>query len=412
MIKRYLTYLGAVVSAILISTLSSVQRVEGDSMKNVLYSILIVLAFGCSNVENIPIGSDTYTVEIVDSLAIPYVGVLKFVDQNLEKERLLFVDVNSIQVIEVDYNGQITNQFQGAGNDEGKIGNRLGAIGYYGLDTVAMVSERGVFLTKMNGEIIDFKKRPIQFVDQTYLNLFPFRKNGEEYLAYIAEPFYNLLEELLMPGDGQYHDRFRLLNVFNLSKEEMTFEISYDENSIFKANPKKAYPTANPIISSNSDYFYWITSPEQKVYTYDYRNDFELKETTSLAPNPKYFKTEVEALSLHELLLYNSNYNSLVIDEERILLSYSRGIEKEEMLSTDISGLNDVNEYVSKNQQEYLSVYENRQKVGTDIQLPFEVFTLICPLGEDQYLAYPHNGRVEAKNKSLFYICKIFPNGN
>jgi hypothetical protein len=210
-----------------------------------------------------------------------------------------------------------------------------------------------------------------------------------------------------MPGDGKYYDRFRLLTVFNLSEETVNFKIGFEKNSIFKSNPNQKFETVRALFYTDHENIYCIFSPDQQLYTYNFSNSFELRTSFTLTPDPKLFQGEVQTPNLYEKILRSSSYNNLIVDGGRTLLSYFSGIKKENIPSEGVSNLDVINELTAKYKNSYLSIYEDGQKMGADILLPSKVASLICPLGNNRYLATPHSGRVESKDKALFYICTL-----
>ncbi|MEM9886239.1 MAG: hypothetical protein AAF849_10125 [Bacteroidota bacterium] len=160
-----------------------------------------------------------YQLTIVDSIMIDYAGMLKYVDYLPDEKTHLLVDISERVVIEADAKGKIIHQFNCGGKEENKIGTSLSAIGYVDSATVGIVSEKGIFLFKRDGQLERFIKSPVKFLNPVYQYLFAYKDSEHDYLIYDCDPFYDFTEKLFMPGQEGYYEAYKALTLFDMKGE-------------------------------------------------------------------------------------------------------------------------------------------------------------------------------------------------
>lgn len=355
--------------------------------------------------------AQSISVQIADSVFIPHAFQLEFMDVAPDDGHFLLQDEYSKLLLLTDQEGSIRQKIYYGSKEDGQPGPRLAAAGFLPDGRVAMASLRGFFTYDTTGEIAQFIPRPYHFPESMNKDLYGFYVDSVLHVAYTCEPFHGLSEpgpemNAILGDYTRYLEEFRSISVLNTEANKLSFAIPFEDDSYFKKPDNEKPPVLFPFFARADSLLYTIISPDPLVHVYNMRDNF--RRVHHFPIQADHWGTLPVSGSLTEQLLKTVSVNSVVVDKDRLIVSYGGAISdqqytqlsKEEKLSDQDIAL----EYT----QYYLCIYEDGEKLSSDILLPNKISTILCPIGENTYLAEPGGkGMVEYPDKEVFYIVKL-----
>jgi len=386
-----------------------IRKIEKD---HILYRFalwaMICLFFSCQQEERT--AAPTMSVQITDSIFISHAYQLQFMDIASEDGHLLLQDGYNKSLLITDQEGNIRQEIYYGSEDDGQPGPVLAAAGFLPDGRVAIASSRGVFVYDSAGEIAQFIPRPFRFPDLMNRDLFGYYVDSVLHLAYTCEPFHGLSEpgpelNAILVDYTVYVEKFRAISVLNTETNSLSFAIPFEQNSYFKQENNEKPPVMTPFFARSDSLLYAIISPDPLIHVYNMRDSFRRIDHFPIQAD-HWGSLPVSGFLTEQILKTVAVY-SLVVDNDRLLISYGGAISdqtytqlsKEEKLSDQAIAMEHV--------QNYLCIYEDDEKVSGDVLLPDRITTILCPIGENTYLAKPGKGMVEYPDKEVFYVVKL-----
>lgn len=350
------------------------------------------------------------SVQITDSIFISHAYQLKFMDISPEDEHLLLNDGYNKTLLITDQKGHIKQEIYYGSEDDGQPGPVLAAAGFLPDGRIAIASSRGVFMYDGTGAITQFIPRPTRFPELMNKDLFGFYVDSVLHIAYTCEPFHGLSElgpelNAILGDYTSYLEKFRAISVLSTESNSLSFAIPFENNSYFKQEEDEKPPVMTPFFARADSLLYTIISPDPLVHVYNMRDTFRRVDHFSIQAD--HWGTLPVSGVLTEQILKTVAVYSLVVDKDRLLISYGGAISdqtytqlsKEEKLSDQAIAMEHV--------QNYLCIYENGKKLSSDVLLPSRITTILCQIGENTYLAKPGKGMVEYPDKEVFYVVEL-----
>jgi len=174
----------------------------------------------------------------------------------------------------------------------------------------------------------------------------------------------------------------------------------------FKQEDDEKPPVMTPFFARADSLLYTIISPDPLVNVYNMRDSFRRVDHFPIQAD--HWGTLPVSGGLMEQILKTVAVYGLVADKDRLLISYGGAISdqrytqlsKEEKLSDQDIAMEHV--------QNYLCIYENGEKLSSEVLLPNRIAAILCQIAENTYLAKPGGkGMVEYPDKEVFYVVEL-----
>jgi hypothetical protein len=200
----------------------------------------LALAFGlcfiisCSSDDNLGEATKStaiYSLQIIDSLQIEYLGQIHLIDRN-EKGQFLLQDPQRRAYLVADEKGEIIHQFTLTIDDKNFPGLIFESPAFYQNDLIIFYASKGLFYFDFEGNF-QFKKEPLEkdvFVSRMGTKaIFETSIEGEEYILANRIGFLN--------GDAntqEYYDSFQAINLYNPSMQQTKGFVGLENESTYR----------------------------------------------------------------------------------------------------------------------------------------------------------------------------------
>jgi hypothetical protein len=300
-----------------------------------LVVLAIAFSFSCQSGEKegntIP---NSYSLEIIDSLVVDYLGVLAWADISENGELFLALEWNTDETFLIDNQGKILQKFKNRGDGPETIGGEVFSLPkFVESNSFAVMGRKGIYVFDLHGKL----KRLISPEFDVSLALYPY---GAENLLVVGE------NEFLawLPGRSLgefYYDR-RDGTKLEWFGNEQKGVIPTPANSRFSADKAYPLPGESPKFRSNQNIIYFAFQNEPIIY--QYKADLETFHPESISLPLTDFQLskgkDWKEVNPHEIQLttrdlhYGEIENFWII-KDQILVLYKNGIRDSEFISLE-----------------------------------------------------------------------------
>jgi len=316
------------------------------------------------NPENLARGS----VVPIDTITVKYSGVT-LLAADWSGNKILYFDFFTPEIVISDLKGNILSQFNAGLLGMNDLGDHIYGAHFLDQSTVAIVTEKGYYITDLNGNVRQRYIHPFDLNVGVYMN-------GDFHLDYDSKhkSFVSLLKTTSLSSINRhdFYTELRHLTVFNLDSNTYTFRIPYEQGSYY-LNEKYFNNEFGPHFALHGDSVSVIYPLDPGVYTYSL-NDYKL--LRSFDTKPDSFRHVVKfpfgggTIETKERLtgFANSVNYRLFSEGDTIINSYTSGIP-----STFFENVNDIEQYNAgsyKHLKYYLQMFVNGEKQISDFELP------------------------------------------
>jgi|GEM_PF-3660974 len=349
--------------------------------------------------------SNSKKFSIVDSISIPIISQsLVFGGYLPEEDVFLFGNTSSeIQIIETDRNGEILQSFYCGGEGEEKIGYKLSGLGYLNEKDIGIISERGLYQFKRSGEFKSFVADPDEMTRFNETKLYAVNR-GKSTLVVGSHHSFSDSEQSADIYSNEFYEKFNHFTLYELPSGEISSKAGFDDHSFFQRRNEVFIGNIHYLHDEHKGKIYLINNPDPAIYVYNVKNDFSYEGKISLRPD--FFKLQKSNTEFLKALYSSSSYTGIVVEDQKIIITYRTGVPEEAFPSTILSAQEGGDLY-NKHNKVYVMLYENGQKVTCDILCSDKIYRILASIGQDEYLVEPNTGKVELPDKEIFYICKL-----
>lgn len=183
--------------------------------------------------------------------------------------------------------------------------------------------------------------------------------------------------------------------------------MGFEEESIFLKQPEVQYPDIYHNYLLEGEYLYALINPDPNVYVYKVADSFRLEYNIELYPENYKRLSDRENQDVNRAIAVNSSFNGILKDGLYLIATYTTGIPEDQYPKSGL-GISGINEVSSTYDRLYLSIYDQRgKKIMKDVKAPFEVASIKKRMDEGTFIAVPHSGRVEKRDKVIFYVVQL-----
>lgn len=226
-----------------------------------LVVLAIAFSFSCQSGEKegntIP---NSYSLEIIDSLVVDYLGVLAWADISKNGELFLALEWNTDETFLINNQGKVLHKFKNRGGGPDTIGGEVFSLPkFVESNSFAVMGRKGIYVFDLHGNL----QRLLSPEFDVSLALYPY---GSENLLVVGE------NEFLawLPGRSVgelYYDRRDGAKLEWFGNEQKGV-IPTPANSRFSADKAFPLPGESPKFRSNRDIIYFAFQNEPIIYQY------------------------------------------------------------------------------------------------------------------------------------------------
>jgi hypothetical protein len=350
--------------------------------KNIKILIIpfITLLWACGNSstrENQINAGQEFTLEVIDSLVVDYIGLLSWSHISPDGLKFLAMDLQNSEIFIIDNGGQILQMLQKTGDQPESIGpNLIGRPQFRNDDEIALLGIKGLSIFDFQGNLKEqFKSDFSPTMNFIILNadIFQFRNP----VFAVA-----LLGGRNTEGSGFYEStEGTKLEGIDLSSGVYSAIIPYPENSRF--NTAELFPVTNtiPVLRTTKDGLYIGFKNEPKLFFYTWEDLNNPSKEIQLqidnfqlikGKDPKGVDLDVIRFDTREFA-YGA-INHLYWTNGKLLMGYSKGLSDEEY-ERATEGIDDFQEIFNavglKNKTEWALIAEDGSlspvKISSDL---------------------------------------------
>lgn len=334
-------------------------------LRKYLKVITAMTIFSCSSSEKETVkeSPDSYTLEILDSLVVDYIGVMAWSHISPNSEHFLAMDQQKSDILLIDRNGEIKKIINKTGDQPESIGPNLsGRPQFRNDEEIALLGSKGMFIFGLDGNLKESIKPefdPISNLIIQNADQFQFIDENNAVAVYGARD---------PEGAGFYTEATGTkLEAIDVERGTFTGILSYPTTSRFNTN--KTFPITNsiPVFRANKKGIYLAFKNEPKIYHYGWenleisKNEINLKiESFQLmkGKDPKAVDKEVIRFDVRDFA-YGS-INNIFLSGDKIVLSYNQGLSDEEYknITEGISAFQESFRVVGQKNKSILAVFD------------------------------------------------------
>ena len=389
----------------------------------------LALAFGlfifisCSSDDNVGGATKStalYSLQIIDSLQIEYLGQIQLADKN-EKGQFLLLDPQRQAYLVADEKGEIIHQFILTPDDKNYPGLIFESPAFYQNDLIVFYASKGLFYFDFEGNF-QFKNEPLEkdvFVSRMGTKaIFETSIEGEEYILANRIGFLN--------GDAntqEYYDSFQAINLFNPRAKQTIGLVGLENESTYRDGKyHDPYRMQNRFdIEGNQLAIVYKYDPH--VYHYTLTKDSALlKQSLSLKDEILYFDEQKDKgvpnkpgappppINTFTLKLGESEIRSVaLLQDNLIMVQYNPGLPEEVRESPKtIEGINGTQiEDPDNIPRDHYQVFKDGEKAGGE-ELPSQLKNFIFE--QDGFLWFSSVPNEEMEEDVVkWYKVKLMP---
>ncbi|WP_215224355.1 hypothetical protein [Echinicola shivajiensis] len=377
-----------------------------------LFALSVLCFFACN--KNTTSNSESellnYSVEILDSLVLDYLGQVYLQDISPDGSKFLAYDQPTKTFLVFGNNGEIISELTLNGEGPGKYGDyHIGKPVFIDEKSFLVLSDKGHFRYDLEGRLIkhygpDFHGRS-RFIVSSGKNTV---KIGKEK---VVSWFQGRSDDLGFSIQRQIQSR--QLEMLNLATGEYEPIVPFPKESMFSSNSHLFHDVhTRPILASSKEELYVSFSSEPKIFTYS-GAVFEAPKSIVSLPFEVFHQAEgVEqdmgdgAFDLTDFY-YGQIRHLEYVSDNRFLIAYAEGVPHEEVKSLHEQYKDNMRSFfeeIRKINKEHLRVWDGRQ-LSNDLEVP-EYFGLLAKVNGDD-VWYDVDFQKRENDYTVFYKIKL-----
>jgi hypothetical protein len=393
-------------------------------MKNlILLFAFALLLWSCSDSDNTSgdltdgISADAkLTFEVVDSVAIDYLGQLRFCDISPDKSKYLFYDRQRGNFLTTDKQGNTLHEFI-------KIGDRPDLPSFLAdnpvfldNDRIGLLGPNAAYVYDLDGESLAIvRKEEVSGMMRMIMmgmqnkSLHAINLNGKPH--FLKGNFVGMNSNSELSFEEQL-DAIRSVQLVNA--EQKTFEdlIGLPAESKFRSGPKYTDQMMNPVLNTSQGKVYLSYYQDPTVYVYAYTGeDFELETSVPMNPELFYFD-EPKASDDFEMGIRpgGAGQVKMVYGYNDVLYtSYNAGVKEEDRSRPNIQrdGQNISISMGSppKLPKDRFQYFKAGQKIGNDFEKPDFLGAFV--MGDEEYLWFARDITKDEEESDYITFYKV-----
>ncbi|MDX5337742.1 MAG: hypothetical protein LPK25_01865 [Cyclobacteriaceae bacterium] len=355
-------------------------------MKNSLWLILVALSclFSCGSKEekisNKPLSEQQFEFEIYDSLVVDYLGNLYLGDISPDGKTILLIQEFSDSILIINESGNILNHFTRKGDGPGfyKSG-RLSPPVFLSNTEFAIPADRGLYCYDMDGNPTR-SFFPTFYPTTSLINYFDQKTILHQGKIYY--PWEGRLADSLGVEGRALQPLINRIEILDLATGLFSPALPFPKESKFSSS-EVSYLNINytTSLSSRSDTLFVSFRNDPNLYAYSFSN-LDSPASVLPIPFPEHLPTQPKSADKYGQYempdLYVTSINAFEATEKnRFLISYSRGLKKEEY--DEVFGL------IAKDRKEG---YKKLREINTSGMVIFDGKTLSSIIREPEELGH------------------------
>ncbi|SNS30502.1 hypothetical protein SAMN06295967_1075 [Belliella buryatensis] len=304
-------------------------------MKNYLLPfacVLFLLSCGEKNTENIT-NVENLTLTKVDSIQVPYFGLLNFMDIHPATERALFFDQKKASLVVSNYTGTEIFEIKKDREDPDGYGSFPLGAGKFSADgqTFTIVSNQGVYTYDLEGNLVHGGKH-----QREKMPAFSGRASADT-------EFYWVGNRILTTGSGrgnfqrntpEFYENYTALAWFDTLERNVEQFMYLDETSFFKNG--KAHDIAHlvPRVTTDTDRIYYIVGIEPALNIHDVNTPYkQIKRIPLNIPDYHFNQGEPFEEADPRIInpdIFSGRFDNIKVTDKYILVSFFPGISERE----------------------------------------------------------------------------------
>ncbi len=422
-------------------------------MKNIFLSLFAaMLLFSCGSNEEI---ADTFsadsdlTFEIVDSVAVDYLGRLNLADISADKNHMLFYDGQRNNFVVTNPTGEIVNEFSKSTDTPDAHGQISFDPAFFGNDKIVAVGRNGYFIYNFDGSIWkNFKETNLNsnfFMSMIGSKSLHFTEFGGEQVLLTKGPASfdrevavekSLVDyrsiTLVKPNDIQSLGG----NTTSLEDESLegteanlevtkgfTYHLELPQESPYRLMPDFSPMSAGSFISTDKNRILVGYGKDMAVYTYEHINGtFKLINTLNLNPDLIYIdkpdaeknEEEISMPGMGSVRMVGGSFGqgsirSIFLHDNQIISSYYPGLKPEDRVAPEIkrseSGSISVSTGNSPKVKNRFQLFIDGVKMGSDFEAPENLSG--SGLQDEEYLWFARNTTDDEEESDFITYYKV-----
>lgn len=403
-------------------------------MKNLFFlSLSIVLFWACSqsnetetsNSDEIRLDAEL-TFEVVDSVAIDYLGRLRFCDISPDGSKFLFHDGQRGNFVTTDRSGIILHEFIKKGDRPDFPGFLADNPVFFGNDRIAVLGPRKAYIYDLNGELQeDVTNEKIPEGGRAMRMIMV--GGGRTLFAGMLEGEMRLIKasqvgpvSFRLPGSSEEEeevgdplDKTRAVMMVTPSSASFDDLVGLEPNSKFRT---AQYPpnAMSSVVGLSDEKVYVSYSQDPTVYVYALVNgEFVLEQKIEMNPEAFFFD-EIKPGDDFELGIRPAGagrVNFVYGYEDVVYTSYNPGVKMEERARAEINRQGESMEIMLRSPEntppDRFQYFKNGQKIGNDFEKP--EFLAGIAMGEDTHLWFNRNITDDEEESDYIIFYKVKP---
>jgi hypothetical protein len=344
------------------------------------------------------LGADSKFI-LKDSIVVDYLGNLQITDYLEDKQSYLGLDLSNNSIIQFNKDGDILYEPIIGGEGPEDIRGTIYSLGYS--KSNSLLAQTRTFLYELNfqGDIL----KKIKLPDGDLYTMMRLTNSviGDKVL---------LLHDNntdLRPIFRDYFHEVRNITVIDMKTEQVTFEVPFEDSSLYKNNDYYYRITCPSFVVNTLDSSVYVLYPyEKKIYQYDFSKGFLLMKV--IETNPEHFKEPEKArfgsdFNIMKSVSYDSYYLNIYNNRTYTLLEYVTGMPKTISQPGSIAGLN---ELLTDHNNRYYQVFKNGEKIGYDIERPSGMMDLRY-FHQNNQAVFQLDKRKAERDYEVFYLYEV-----
>lgn len=229
---------------------------------------LITCLFSCGSTNNENSPNTSYTLEIVDSVQVDFLGNLQLYAVHSARDLFLFHEFRKNQFILTDKNGKVLSSFDQPGDAPTSYGNTPGSATFVG-DSIVVMGRQKLVIYDLNFDYIKSHKKPYAGKGMFYSGYDHLQKaniaNETHLVAFTGGP-----QHPAATNQEAYYSHFNTFDLINLDSGGFVPITPLHPESRY--NQGKAFNFIRPMFQVNEDKIHFIFATDTLFHTHDLSN--------------------------------------------------------------------------------------------------------------------------------------------
>lgn len=382
-------------------------------MKKLIFILLAVLTIsGCKEQnEGHSANNMVEEYEILDSIKVNYQGVLSVIDFCPSSKIFLSVDRVKDSKVFLVFNeqGKILLKFENSSSGPMAFRGDVNSLTFdEKCNGFWLLTQAGIYHYNLDGEqtkFVEDENSGERFLPSDY-NLIQLESNSSNlfFSLYKTPHLGYTLNEM------DFYKHVKMFSKINIESSSFEGVLGFEKESEYLIG-NRIYP---PFFSYSEfdpekTLLYTTFSNDTSINVYKYNNgNFSLQQRIPLKLD--FYKIKKENYNLTEIDHYkaalDSRIDRLLISNNRIFISYVKGMDHGNFLSSDLryNGDEFYQEFVIDNYRHCLSILENGEKIGSDIELSEFMTAPSIAFSDTELLVGLNRSKIELQNEVFLRI--------